>query len=266
MVNDDAPSSVGFAWPRGISKTESRRREKNALLLKRARDAARRRSAELIHDSRPNPKKRMHAGRFRSLPILEPSQGVNTTAFTTYSRDYFPPRGKRLSVQLRRVQLLLAPLYGVYTSRPIFRPLYATLHSDAALPCATKSRTISTRTPNRLVNHRTSQRTRSFPSTVDPLPANFKVTSGAIFCRIREIASRLGTEEEGKKCLIITRGTRSPRSRQWRRTKVLPRRAKLASLRKLFVATSERARACARAHQRPEPLTLTTGSLKSKNH
>lgn len=57
---------------------------------------------ELIHDSRPNPKKRMHAGRFpsRSLPILEPSQGVNTTAFTTYSRDYFPPRGKRLSVQL----------------------------------------------------------------------------------------------------------------------------------------------------------------------
>lgn len=84
---------------RDLKNRESKKR-KNALPLKRARDAARRRSAELIHDSRPNPKKRMHAGRFRSLPILEPSQGVNTTAFTTYSRDYFPPRGKRLSVQL----------------------------------------------------------------------------------------------------------------------------------------------------------------------
>lgn len=86
---------------RDLKNRESKKR-KNALLLKRARDAALRRSAELIHDSRPNPKKRMHAGRFpsRSLPILEPSQGVNTTAFTTYSRDYFPPRGKRLSVQL----------------------------------------------------------------------------------------------------------------------------------------------------------------------
>lgn len=149
----------------------------------------------------------MHASRFpsRSLPILEPSpRGKHDRFYDLLSRLLSSPRQTSLGPAsvpyslVRRVQLL-APLYGVYTSRSIFRPLYATPHSDAALPCATKSRTIPTRTANRLVNHRTSQRTRSFPSTVHPLPANFKVTSGAIFCRIREIASRLGTIVGGRR-------------------------------------------------------------------
>ena len=36
-----------------------------------------------------------------------------------------------------------------------------------------------------LVNHRASQRTRFFPSAVDPLPANFKVTSGSYFLPVK---------------------------------------------------------------------------------
>ena len=52
-------------------------------------------------------------GRSWNLP-----RGVNTTAFTTYSRDYFSPRGERRRLAPRALSLqLLAPLYSVYTSR-----------------------------------------------------------------------------------------------------------------------------------------------------
>jgi len=79
-----------------------------------------------------HPKKGMCA---RS-PLAEPPRGVNTTAFTTYSRDWLPSRAKHLlppslslsrslslslSLSLSATTAVAAPFYDVYTRGPIFR-------------------------------------------------------------------------------------------------------------------------------------------------